>query len=198
MTDSVNAVADSHEARDAIRAARDLIKRDRRQGLAAFNEVFRGGRPPQPPLDGSYDGELLALDIAPGVTQLAESLASVWMPWKGKHLTAEGSKGDNIFGRNSRLPFRILFPFYRGVIDNDADTFRAFEFVTGIESGKEDPGLRVLRIDYDSRDNPGLSIRRIVDEVTQIDEGVYLGKIHFKWWWGTWKMMGYFSLRTKR
>jgi hypothetical protein len=24
---------------------------------------------------------------------------------------------------------------------------------------------------------------------------MYLGKVHFKWWWGTWRMIGYFALR---
>ena len=43
-----------------------------------------------------------------------------------------------------------------------------------------------------------LTIRRIVDELVQVDESVYLGKIHFRWWWGPWQMIGYFSLRPRR
>ncbi len=198
MKDSAKSAGDSRDTSDDVRAAEVLVNRNRRQGLAVFNELFRSGRPPEPPLHGSYAGGLVAVDIAPGVTQVAELLASWWMPWKGKHLSADISRGDNIFGRRSRWLFRFLFPFYRGVKENDADTFRAFEFITSVDSGKDDPDLQVLKIDYDSRENPALTIRRIVDELVQLDDDVYLGKIHFRWWWGSWKMVGYFTLRPKR
>ena len=45
---------------DRIRAAQGLLKKDTRQGLEALNELFRSGNPPQPALDGPYDGELVA------------------------------------------------------------------------------------------------------------------------------------------
>lgn len=196
MNGSVTTDEGSVETTDEIRAAQRILKQDHRQGLAALNELFRTGKPPAPPLDGPFDGELIALDIAPVVTQLFELSVSFWMPWKGKHLTPANSKGDNIFGRSSRLPFRLLFPFYRGVTDSGPKTFRAFTFKTLVEAGKVDADRQVLKIDYDSPNNPSLSIRRIIDELVQIGDGVYLGKIHFKWWWGSWKMIGYFSLRT--
>jgi hypothetical protein len=89
----------------------------------------------------------------------------------------------------------LMFPFYRGNRDYGEDRFRAFVFQTSLAPGKVDPDLQVFRIDYDLPDNPALTIRRIVDEVVELREGVYLGKIHFKWWWGKWQMIGYFSLR---
>jgi hypothetical protein len=189
--------ATTAETIDQIRAAQKLVKQDRRRGLAALNDIFRAGRPPEPPLDGPYDGELLAVDIAPGVNQFADWVTSFFMPWKGKQLSAADSRGDNLFGRKSRLFFRLNFPFYWGVCEDRPDTFRAFVFKTSIATGKEDPDRQVFRIDYDSPDNPAFNIRRIIDEVVQVGEGLYLGKIHFKWWWGSWKMIGYFMLRPR-
>jgi hypothetical protein len=52
----------------------------------------------------------------------------------------------------------------------------------------------VLKIDYDLPENPALSIRRILDELVQVADGVYLGKAHVKWWWGAWQPVAYFSL----
>lgn len=183
---------------DALRTAQTLLRQNRQQGLAALNALFRAGRPPQPALDGPYAGELVAVTLAPGVSQIVQWLTALWMPWKGKHLNAAENNGDNILYRSYRLLFRILFPFYRGIIENDPQTFRAFAFKTSLAPGKADPDIQVLKIDYDSPENPALSIRPIVDEVVQIADGIYLGKIHFKWWLFGWSMIGYFALRSQR
>lgn len=197
MSQVIKGASSGAGSADPVRAAKQQFKRDRKQGLAELNELFRSGGIPGPPLDGPYDGELVAVDIAPGVSQLVGWLASLWMPWKGKYLIAGEQRGDNLFGRGSRTVMRILFPLYRGMREHDADTFRAFVFDTSVDQGKVDPDRQVFRIDYHRPDNPALTIRRIVDEVVEVDQGVYLGKIHFKWWWGRWAMLGYFALRPK-
>ena len=74
------------DSRDAaienVRAAQALLRHNRRRGLAALNGLFRAGAPPNTPLDGRYAGELIALDLAPGLTQFAAWLARRWMPWR--------------------------------------------------------------------------------------------------------------------
>jgi hypothetical protein len=180
---------------DSIRAAKQLLSRRRKDGLAALDALFRAGTVPSPPPDGPYHGELVALDIAPIVTQLVEWLTSFLMPWKGKFLIAAESRGDNIFSAKWRTVLGLTFPFYKGNRDYGNDAFRAFIFETSIAQGKVDTDRQVFRIDYDRPDNPALSIRRIIDEIVEVRDGVYLGKVHFKWWWGTWQMIGYFALR---
>ena len=182
---------------DPVGAAKELTRHDRKSGLAELNRMFRSGTLPEPPPDGPYAGELVAVDIAPGLSQLVGWLAARWMPWKGKYLIQAQSRGDNIFARGSRLLMRLLFPFYRGMSDFEPDSFRAFVFETSIDTGMADKDRQVFRIDYDRPDNPALSIRRIVDEIVQVGDGLYLGKIHFRWWWGTWQMIGYFALRQR-
>lgn len=180
---------------DAIGAAKAEMRSGRRQGLAALNAVFRAGRVPDPAPDGPYRGEVVALDIAPIVTTLVEWLTSLMMPWQGKFLVASDARGDNIFGARWKTLLRMLYPRYRGNRDYGSDRFRAFVFDTSIAPGNVDADRRVFRIDYDRPDNPPLTIRRIVDEIVEVDDGVYLGKVHFRWWWGTWQMIGYFALR---
>src|SRR5882672_9373006 len=82
---------------DAIAVAQQLLRQRRAEGLDALNRLFRAGTVPDPAPDGPYNGQLIALDIAPVVTQLVEWLTSFLMPWKGKFLIAAESKGDNIF-----------------------------------------------------------------------------------------------------
>lgn len=182
---------------DAVQEAKALFHSNRKEGLARLNSLFREGRIPDPPPNGPYRGELVAVDVAPLVNQTVQGLASLWMPWKGKYLVREEHRGDNLFDKNSRAVLRVVFPFYRGWADYDADTERAFIFDTSISQGMQDKDRQVFRIDYDRPDNPALTIRRIVDEVVQVDEGLYLGKIHLKWWWGKWSMLGYFALRAR-
>ncbi len=182
------------EAIQRIRVAQRLIKQDRASGIAALDEVFCAGTVPDPPLDGRYAGELVALNIAPGLTQLSELVAAIWMPWQGKTFDAARSCGDNIFQRNSLPLARVMAPLYRGFVGDSPTTYRAFAFRTYMAPGKVDSDRQVLKIDYDLAGNPRLTVRRVLDELVQVADALYLGKAHFKWWWGTWHLVAYFSL----
>ncbi len=180
-----------------IQATQALLKQDRRRGLAQLNELFRAGAPPNPPLHGRYLGQLVALDIAPGLTQLAEALTAVWLPWQAKTFDAPQTRGDNVFTRDSLFLAHLYWSLYRGYIDDGPKTYRAFAFRTYIAPGLADSDRQVLKIDYDLPENPRLSVRRILDELVQLEEGFYLGKAHLKWWWGKWQLVAFFSLSRK-
>ena len=180
-----------------LQLARALVKRNRGQGLAALNMLFRNGSPPEPALNGPYRGELIALDLAPGLTQLFQSITAAWMPWLGKTFNASEQRGDNIFTRDSYLLARLFNPFYRGFITDQPGTYRCFAFRTYMARGLMDTDRTVLKIDYDLKDNPALTVRRILDELVQIDDNLYLGKAHVRWWWGNWQTVAYFTLRRE-
>ena len=180
-----------------LQSARRLVSGDRAEGLAALNSLFRSGTPPEPPLDGRYRGELIALDLAPGLTELFQSITAAWMPWLGKTFNASRQRGDNIFTRDSYLLARLFNPFYRGFINDEPGTYRGFAFHTYIAPGLMDTDRTVLKIDYDLKDNPALTVRRILDELVQIDDNLYLGKAHVLWWWGGWQTVAYFTLRRE-
>jgi hypothetical protein len=84
-----------------LQAAQELVARHRRQGFAALNGLFRRGTVPEPWLEGRYAGKLIAIDIAPGLTQLFQALFRVWMPWLGKTFDPARQSGDNIFTQDS-------------------------------------------------------------------------------------------------
>jgi hypothetical protein len=166
----------------------------RSAGRSALNERFRSGWPPDPPLDGRTSGELIRLEIAPGVTQLLGALLANRMPWKGKTFDAASSRGDNIFTRRSLRLARLFNPAYRGFRSDGPETYRAFAFRTYAAPGLEDTDRTVLKIDYDLPENPKMTVRRVLDELVQVGDGAYLGKAHVKWWWGRWQRVAFFAL----
>lgn len=186
--------AQSDLAAERIRAAQATLGQDRRAAMAQLNQVFRSGAAPRA-LHGRTAGQLVALEIAPGLTQAATALASAWMPWQGKTFDTRRDYGDNIFDRSSYGLARVFWPFYRHYIDDGAQTYRAFAFRTSVGPGLMDPDVSVLRIDYDLPENPAPSIRRVLDELVEIGDGYYLGKAHLKWWWGRWQTVAFFTLR---
>ena len=181
-------------ATQQLKALQAAGRQDRARTLSALNSVFRSGIVPSTPLDGRYDGQLMALDIAPGVTRVVEGITSRWLPWKGKRFEAATSRGDNIFTRDSLKFTRVLWPFYRGVVDDRPGTYRAFVFHTSTGPGLLDTDRQVLRLDYNIPGNPKRTLRRILDEVVEIGDGVYLGKAYVRWWWGKWQLVAYFGL----
>ncbi len=193
----MNQIHIAENASERVREAQALARTNRAAALTALNDLFRARTTPSMPLHGRYSGELVLLDIAPGLTPLAAAITTVWMPWKGKTFDSSKSTGDNIFHKSSYLPARILWPLYRGYMDDGADTYRAFAFRTYVAPGRDDPDRQVLKIDYDIPANPMFSIRRVLDELVQIGDRFYLGKAHLKWWWGRWQLVAYFSLSEK-
>ena len=180
-----------------VQAAQRLATKDRTQGWAALNLLFRKGAVPDPALDGRYAGKLLAIDIAPGLTQFFQSLLTSWMPWLGKSFNAAENSGENIFTENSYPLARIFNPFYSGFTPEGSDTYRGFAFRTYAAPGVFDADRLVLKIDYDLESNPRLTVRRVLDELVQLDDNVYLGKAHVRWWWRRakeWQTVAYFSL----
>jgi hypothetical protein len=144
-----------------------------------LDEVFRSGTAPDPLPEGFLLGRLLTMTWRDSADAFVARVARMYMPWLGKSFDPEGSKGVNVLRTNARRPMKVLWPRY--VPERElADRIEAFPFTTRIEEGAVDPGVRVLKIDYDFDANPQFLIRSILDELVQIDEGVYLGKILFR------------------
>jgi hypothetical protein len=180
-----------------LQAAQELVRRHRPQGLAALNQLFRSGTVPEPSLNGRYAGKLIAIDIAPGLTQLFQSLLNAWIPWLGKTFNPAQQSGDNIFTKDSYPLARFFNPFYRGFFADAPGTYRGFAFRTYIAPGLVDPDRSVLKIDYNLKENPALTVRRVLDELVQLDNNLYLGKAHVHWWWrpgSDWQTVAYFAL----
>ena len=181
-----------------LQTARRLVSVNRAQGFAALNDLFRAGTVPDPLPDGRYAGELVALDLAPGLTPFFQWLVNAWMPWRGKTFAPSQQGGDNILTKDSYFLARLFNPLYRGFSVDSPQTYRGFAFRTYAAPGLFDRDRTVLKIDYNLKQNPALTVRRVLDELVQLDDGLYLGKAHVRWWWGDWQTVAYFSLAFER
>jgi hypothetical protein len=182
-----------------LQSAQHLARVNLAQGFAALNDLFRSGSLPEPAPDGRYQGELIALDLAPGLTPFFQWLANSWMPWRGKTFDSTHQRGDNIFTKNSYFLARLFNPLYRGFFADSPETYRGFAFRTYAAPGLFDADRMVWKIDYDLKENPALTVRRVLDELVQLDDNLYLGKAHVRWWWrrvGSWQTVAYFSLTS--
>lgn len=177
-----------------LRNAKELAQQQPAKAWVGLNDLFRNSRAPEPFLNGRYAGELIAIDIVPGLTQFFRWLLRMWMPWLGKTFDASASSGNNIFTKDSYPLARFFNPLYRGFQADKRGSYRAFTFRTSTAPGLADPDRMVLKIDYDLKENPSLTIRRVLDELVQVDENLYLGKAHVHWWWGGWQTVAYFTL----
>jgi hypothetical protein len=178
--------------------AQALVKMDRAKGFASLNNLFREGRLPAVPPSGRYHGEFVAIDMAPGLTQFFQGLANLWMPWQGKTFDSTRQRGENILTKDSYLLARLFNPLYRGFSGDGPNTYRAFAFRTYSAPGLFDKDRTVLKIDYNLKENPVLTVRRVLDELVQVEDDLYLGKAHVHWWWGSWQTVAYFSLTGER
>jgi hypothetical protein len=178
-----------------IAETRRLLPRDAARGTEELEGLFRSGRLPDPPLDGRYAGEFLSINIAPGLTQMARLAAAHAVRWRGKQFDARKGTGVNIVTRDS-LPFlRLFWPLYHGYWRDGPSTYRLFPFRSYAAGALGIPRQQVLRIDYGLPANPGLSVRRLMDELVQLEEDLYLGRAIFHWWWGQRQVVAYFALR---
>ena len=116
------------------------------------------------------------------------------MPWLGKSFDPQAMTGVNVLTTGARGPMRVVWPGYEPEREF-ADRIEAFPFRNRIAPGEVDPGVDVLKIDYDIAANPQFVIRRILDELVQVEEGFYLGKILFRRQ-GAWRPIGFFTLES--
>jgi hypothetical protein len=167
---------------------------NRRLILDRFDELFRSGSAPDPLPDAFLPGRLLATSTWPWLDSLGQRVARLWMPWQGKSFSPASSTGLNRFSPSARIPLKVVFPSYVPELI-DAERIEAFPFRTRVEPGALDPGIDVLKIDYDFEENPNFIIRRILDELVQLAPGRYLGKVLFRVD-GRFHPIGFFALRA--
>jgi hypothetical protein len=96
--------------------------------------------------------------------------------WRGKEFTSSQSRGINRFEDDP------------GVIN------KRHPFKTSSGTGIRDKKTQVFKIDYNISGNP-FWVRPVLDEVVQVGDNEYLGKIHYRLIPGVPFAIGYFRLR---
>lgn len=189
----MDTVSDS-KARERLFQIQDSLqpKVIRERALDGLDDLFRSGVAPDPSPDGFKRGELVTMSVSRPSDAAVRAIASLYMPWLGKSFDRESQTGVNVLKPSAKTPMSVLWRGYSPELER-ADRIEAFPFRTRVGPGEVDPGVQVLKIDYDFEANPGFLIRRILDELVQVDEGLYLGKILFRTK-RAWHPIGFFSL----
>ena len=143
-------------------------------------KFLQGSTPAQPP-DGFYQGT-------------AHVLFDKQTPWLGKSFNSADNLGFNVFTSSGGKLLRLLTPLYNRFSRNSEGNTKAFYFKTRSEPALKDAPLNVIKLDYDSAENPFI-IRIILDEIVEIAPEQYLGKIHLKVLPGFYSTIGYFGLK---
>jgi hypothetical protein len=164
----------------------------RASAIASLDAMFGEGTPPDPPPEGFQQGRFITATIAEGLDGIGRRLSHLYMPWLGKSFDPAGQEGVNVLAKSALTPMKAMWPKYEPerIL---ADRVEAFRFKTRVEAGAIDPGVQVLKIDYDFEPNPTLVIRRILDELVQVEDGLYLGRILYRSG-GGFKRIGFFTL----
>lgn len=165
----------------------------RADAIAELDALFRDGTAPDPQPDGFLPGELVTMSLTRPTDAFVRWLSGLYMPWQGKKFDREANEGINILKPAARSQLKVLWRSYEPNVAPDGN-LEAFPFRTRIAPGAIDPNVDVLKIDYDFEANPSFIIRHILDELVQIDDGLYLGKILYRTR-NSWHPIGFFSLR---
>lgn len=148
--------------------------RVRRQALERLEQLFESGTVPEPAPDGFLEGKPLALSLPEVLDSLGRRLGERRMPWLGKAFDRSAARGVNVLAPWARPWMRVVWPSY--VPERElADRLEAFAFRTWVGPSVTRSNVAVLKIDYGRESNPGL-VRSVLDELVQLEDGVYLGK----------------------
>jgi len=174
--------------------AESLLLHDRRRALAELGACFREGEAPDA-LDGPLDGRLVTGTLGYGLDAILEGITRLWLPWAGKAFDPAMKEGRNRFVGPARPFFRVLWPGYRDLVPDGSSAFRAFRFDTSIGDSVTDPGLSVLKIDYEHPESPW-PIRLILDELVHVGQGQHLGQALLRRD-GRFRRVAWFALETR-
>ena len=165
----------------------------RADALGELNSLFKGGTAPHRPPDGFLPGDLVTMSLTRPSDAFVRFVSGHYMPWLGKKFDRESNEGINILKPVARSQMKVLWKNYTPSVATDGN-LEAFPFKMRVAPGELDPNVDVLKIDYDFDANPSFIIRHILNELVQIDDGLYLGKILYRTR-NAWHLIGYFSLR---
>jgi hypothetical protein len=157
-----------------LRALADLPY-ERACALAELEACFRAAETPGA-IDGATRGRLLTTTLGYALDAITAGLIRLWMPWKGKTFEPEAKEGRNLLASSFRPIQHVLWSGYDIDYPEGDRRYSTFPFTTWEGPSTFTPGgADVLKIDYEHPQSPWL-IRDILDELGQIDDGLFLGQ----------------------
>lgn len=153
---------------------------------AQLNGLFRGASPRDPMPEGFLRGRILTAVLDPYGMFIGE----VCRFWLGKRF--ELGAGTNVVTPGGRPLLRAVAPSQR-LEPTSEGNLEGFPFAVRLESGRADPHVDVMALDYGIDSNPSPLLRRLRDELVHVEDSVYLGKILYQVGQG-YRPAGFFSL----
>jgi hypothetical protein len=150
-------------------------------GMSARQAEFVKGSVSGPAPNGFFNGSAYLLGGGP-------------VPWLGKSFDSANSLGFNIFTPKGASLLKLATPLYKLFRVNGEGNTDAYFFKTRTGPALKDPSTDVIKLDYDTTENPFL-IRIILDEIVETSPNEYLGKVHLKVFPGIYSTIGFFGLR---
>jgi hypothetical protein len=151
----------------------------RERALNELDDLFRNGAAPEPPPTGFLKGRAITATMWAPLDAVGKRVAAIYMPWLGKSFDPGAGEGFNVLTRAALGPMKVLWPGYKPLREH-GDRVDAFRFKTRVAPGALDPKTDVLKIDYDIEENPATIIQHVLDELVEIDDGLYLGKVLYR------------------
>ena len=148
---------------------------------SGHHQKFLHGSLPQTPPDGFHQGA-------------AHLLFDRQTPWLGKSFDRNDGVGFNIFTPQGSSILKIMTPLYKLFSKNADGNTKAYFFKTYAAPALKDAPLEVIKLDYDSAENPFL-IRIVLDEIVETAPDVFLGKVHLKVFPRIYATIGFFGLK---
>lgn len=146
-----------------------------------YQKQFSAGNLPAEKPEGFYNGTAHLVPVKN-------------VPWLGKSFVSNENLGFNIFTPSGARLLKLMTPLYKLFSVNTEGNTNAYNFKTFAGAGLKDKDLQVIKLDYDSAENPFL-IRIILDEIVEIAPEQFLGKVHLKVFPGFYSTIGYFGLK---
>ena len=166
--------------------------RVRQETLLRLGELFESGSVCDPGPDGFLEGRALLMSASGALNAVGRRLADWRMPWLGKAFDRSAARGVNVFAPWARPWMRALWPSY--VPERElADRIEAFRFQTWLGPSAAGSGVTVLKIDYGREPTNPMLVRRVLDELVQLEDGVYLGKALIRTT-SSYRQVGFFRL----
>lgn len=152
---------------------------NRDRAVTELERLFAEGRVPDPLPKGFLPGRLLTTTIWGPADRFFRRADDLWKPWIGKWFDPASGRGINVIDVEARVPAMLIWPSYRAR-PAGPDRLDVFPFSFRPAASESEPDLKVLRLDYDVPVNPTFVVRRIVDELVQVDDALYLGQILYR------------------
>ena len=168
-------------------------RRARRAGLARLQELFGSARAHDPVPEGFFEGRPLALSVSAVLDRLVRRIADFYTPWLGKRFEPSAAQGINVLAPSAQAPMRLLWPSYipeRELVDR----IEAFPFKVWRGAGEVDREVETLKVDYSWDRSPDPLVRRLRDDLVELEDGLLLGKSLLRVREG-YRELGYFSLK---